>query len=256
MRHTTIGALIEHLQQFPPTFEVYFCANDALDCTRAHQVTIDEGPTFDGPGSVTFALLDDDDRLIGRCDYCGENFTPVDVCCERRREYIELHNAGRAPQTIYDNGQIERAYTGKLRPIYRAIPGCSTYDLIIPRNGDMLMQHGQPGGEAWELTHIAARGFWHPATAEQREQKRTGPVVDCTPDLTMTPEQQMVRRYRARYPEIANAQAMSSAFYNAVSAAREVWMQENPGEDGRDHVTPFDQFLYGGKIERRTGEGT
>lgn len=26
--------------------------------------------------------------------------------------------------------------------------------------------------------------------------------------------------------------------------ARETWMKENPCEDGCDHVTPFDQYLY------------
>lgn len=33
-------------------------------------------------------------------------------------------------------------------------------------------------------------------------------------------------------------------FRKEVSAARDVWMAENPCEDGRDHVTPFDRFLY------------
>lgn len=30
-----------------------------------------------------------------------------------------------------------------------------------------------------------------------------------------------------------------------VTDARRVWLEENPAEDGRDQVTPFDQFLYG-----------
>ena len=34
-------------------------------------------------------------------------------------------------------------------------------------------------------------------------------------------------------------------FRTAVEQARRVWMDENPCEDGHDHVTPFDQFLYG-----------
>lgn len=34
------------------------------------------------------------------------------------------------------------------------------------------------------------------------------------------------------------------AFHETVEAARRVWMDENPCEDGRDHVTPFDRFLY------------
>ena len=34
-------------------------------------------------------------------------------------------------------------------------------------------------------------------------------------------------------------------FRTAVEKARRVWMDENPCEDGHDHVTPFDQFLYG-----------
>ena len=34
-------------------------------------------------------------------------------------------------------------------------------------------------------------------------------------------------------------------FRTAVEEARRVWMDENPCEDGHDHVTPFDQFLYG-----------
>lgn len=35
-----------------------------------------------------------------------------------------------------------------------------------------------------------------------------------------------------------------NAFRQQVEEARKVWMEENPGEDGRDHVTPFDRFLY------------
>lgn len=31
---------------------------------------------------------------------------------------------------------------------------------------------------------------------------------------------------------------------DAIADARRVWMQENPPEDGEDHVTPFDHFLY------------
>lgn len=35
------------------------------------------------------------------------------------------------------------------------------------------------------------------------------------------------------------------AYMAQVREARRVWMEENPSEDGRDQVTPFDQFLYG-----------
>lgn len=34
------------------------------------------------------------------------------------------------------------------------------------------------------------------------------------------------------------------AFRREVVAARAIWMAENPCEDGRDHVTPFDRFFY------------
>lgn len=40
------------------------------------------------------------------------------------------------------------------------------------------------------------------------------------------------------------AGAESDSFKATVVEARRVWMEENPGEDGRDHVTPFDKFLY------------
>lgn len=30
-----------------------------------------------------------------------------------------------------------------------------------------------------------------------------------------------------------------------ITDARRVWMEENPCEEGRDHVTPFDFLLYG-----------
>lgn len=38
---------------------------------------------------------------------------------------------------------------------------------------------------------------------------------------------------------------MIDEFRKQVEAARRVWMEENPEEDGHDRVTPFDQFLYG-----------
>lgn len=34
-------------------------------------------------------------------------------------------------------------------------------------------------------------------------------------------------------------------FRKTVLEARAVWIAEHPFEEGRDHVTPFDQFLYG-----------
>ena len=34
-------------------------------------------------------------------------------------------------------------------------------------------------------------------------------------------------------------------FTQTVEAARRTWMDENPVEEGVDHVTPFDRFLYG-----------
>lgn len=34
-------------------------------------------------------------------------------------------------------------------------------------------------------------------------------------------------------------------FVATVIDARQTWIDENPGEDGRDQVTPFDKFLYG-----------
>ena len=34
-------------------------------------------------------------------------------------------------------------------------------------------------------------------------------------------------------------------FLATVIDARQTWINENPGEDGRDQVTPFDKFLYG-----------
>ena len=34
-------------------------------------------------------------------------------------------------------------------------------------------------------------------------------------------------------------------FIETVKRARQVWLDENPGEDGTDQVTPFDRFLYG-----------
>lgn len=33
-------------------------------------------------------------------------------------------------------------------------------------------------------------------------------------------------------------------FQRTVAEARKLWMEENPCEDGHDHVTPFDKFLY------------
>ena len=38
--------------------------------------------------------------------------------------------------------------------------------------------------------------------------------------------------------------AAHHAFRAEVEKARKVWLDENPGEDGTDRVTPFDQFLY------------
>ena len=36
--------------------------------------------------------------------------------------------------------------------------------------------------------------------------------------------------------------ARKAEFHNQVMEARRVWMEENPCEDGHDHVTPFDKF--------------
>ena len=36
---------------------------------------------------------------------------------------------------------------------------------------------------------------------------------------------------------------MNGGFTMTVKQARRIWMEQNPVEDGRDHVTPFDQFL-------------
>ena len=43
-------------------------------------------------------------------------------------------------------------------------------------------------------------------------------------------------------PQPAGGEAV--AFAAQVKEARRVWIEENPCEDGRDHVTPFDRFLY------------
>ena len=37
-------------------------------------------------------------------------------------------------------------------------------------------------------------------------------------------------------------------FKDVVRSARRVWMEENPCEDGRDHVTPFDRFLGASRL--------
>ena len=36
---------------------------------------------------------------------------------------------------------------------------------------------------------------------------------------------------------------MNGGFAMTVKEARRIWMEQNPVEDGRDHVTPFDQFF-------------
>lgn len=42
---------------------------------------------------------------------------------------------------------------------------------------------------------------------------------------------------------------INEKFRAAVEKARAIWMEENPPEDGRDAVTPFDQFLYIAAVE-------
>lgn len=42
---------------------------------------------------------------------------------------------------------------------------------------------------------------------------------------------------------------ITEQFRDAVEKARAIWMEENPAEDGRDNVTPFDQFLYVAAVE-------
>lgn len=43
----------------------------------------------------------------------------------------------------------------------------------------------------------------------------------------------------------------AQAVTDLISNARKVWMDENPCEDGHDHVTPFDHLLYGVVHEQR-----
>lgn len=45
--------------------------------------------------------------------------------------------------------------------------------------------------------------------------------------------------------EQALTQQQDAQFLATVIDARQTWINENPGEDGRDQVTPFDKFLYG-----------
>lgn len=54
------------------------------------------------------------------------------------------------------------------------------------------------------------------------------------------------RRLPVTISVISHAAAVDGGgdFITTVKAARDVWMAENPAEDGRDHVTPFDRFLY------------
>ncbi len=62
-----------------------------------------------------------------------------------------------------------------------------------------------------------------------------------------------IRQLRADRVEVADGltvsymAGMEQAHKNrrgVLLEARRVWMAENPCEDGHDHVTPFDQFLY------------
>ena len=39
----------------------------------------------------------------------------------------------------------------------------------------------------------------------------------------------------------------------AVILARKMWMDDNPVEDGVDHVTPFDKYLYSDHTSPRYG---
>lgn len=45
--------------------------------------------------------------------------------------------------------------------------------------------------------------------------------------------------------DLAEAKQQDAQFLATVIDARQTWIEENPGEDGRDQVTPFDKFLYG-----------
>jgi hypothetical protein len=50
---------------------------------------------------------------------------------------------------------------------------------------------------------------------------------------------------RAHFPIPLYLDPPRADFIETVKRARQVWLDENPGEDGTDQVTPFDRFLYG-----------
>lgn len=61
-----------------------------------------------------------------------------------------------------------------------------------------------------------------------------------------------VMQYLNLYTAPPSASVGVEGFRAAVEKARRVWMDENPCEDGHDHVTPFDQFLYSALAQQPT----
>jgi len=72
-----------------------------------------------------------------------------------------------------------------------------------------------------------------------RERDRATVVTDAGSLMTLAHDELDELFHRPRWVSYLPS-------HPGVIAARRIWVAENPPEEGRDHVTPFDHLMYGG----------
>lgn len=122
---------------------------------------------------------------------------------------------------------------------------------LLRAYADLLEEREKAVPVAWSLIFEESIGVNAPTTYNRREDAEDYADACAMPDKCnpFPHRPKVVPLYTHPTPADADrlAEQRDDAFQQAVQEARRVWMDEFPCEAGHDHVTPFDQFLYGNK---------